>query len=253
MSDYATMLRDMMQAVRGHGGCEHLVKDLQGFPAARQLAVYAEGYLLRLSGVLKGAYPALRTLLGDRAFGQLAQGYIDEHPSREFNIDRYPIAFAGYVSSRTGDAFTQDLARLESAVHDVYQRPETPALDDEWASVQSPQALAQTRFSLRIASVLLEFSTPVNAYLSAFRKGERPPVPGPGKSGLLVLRHRHRVQRLELSEAEHTLLALLRDGMTLRDALEDARMQPFARADDFAIQLKEWFARWVVEGVFIKP
>jgi hypothetical protein len=255
MTQYAVLLGEMMDAILAGdtSRAPALLTDKKDFPATAQLAVYAEGYRIRLAEAVESAYPALAHYLSKPAFAKLAEGFIALHPSRYFNLDKYPIAFAEHVAGNSDDGFARDLAALEGAIHDVYQREETPAMDAGWAARQTPETIAATPLPLRAASRLMAFETPVNEYLTAFRAGEKPQRPGEKKSWLLVLRHRHQVQRLPLAEAEHALLSLLAEGLTLSEALEDDRLASFAVAPDFPVSLQGWFARWIAEGVFRQP
>jgi hypothetical protein len=255
MNSYPELLSTMMDAILAGdtAPAPTLFMDKEKFPATAQLAVYTEGYRIRLAEAVESAYPALLFALGRPAFAALVEGYITAHPSRHFNLDKYPIAFAGYAAPHCDDGFARDLAALEGAIHDVYQREETPAMDAGWAARQTPESIANASLLPRAASELMAFEYPADAYLTAFRANENPMKPAPSKHWLLVLRHRHQVRRLPLEQAEHALLSLLAQGVTLAGALENERLAPFAAAPDFPASLQGWFARWINEGVLRQP
>lgn len=252
MSEYAQLLDGMMEAILANDATHaaSLVRDKKDFPREAQLGVYTQGYRMRLAEAVQSTYPATHAALGEAAFGKLAADFIAAHPSRSFNLDKYPIAFAAYVS---GDAFICELAQLEGTIHDVYQREESPAADADWTQRQMPQALASATLALREAAVLLACAYPVNGYLSAFRAGKNPAVPAPLAHWLIVLRHRNQVHRLGLEEGEYALLSLLDSGLTLEQALEDERLAAFVAQEDFAPSLTGWLSRWVNAGILRKP
>ena len=186
--------------------------------------------------------------LGKSEFNRLVQSFIESAPSRHFNIDKYPVAFGEFVARSADLTFLKELARLESAIHAVYQEEETPAIARDWIEKQTPESLAGSMFLPRTASRLLAFTYPVNEYLTAFRAGENPAPPAPAASFLMVYRHKHQVQRLPLAEAEYALLEILAAGKTLDEALEDERFAPYITSESISGDLSGWFGRWVQEG-----
>jgi hypothetical protein len=255
MTGYSALLEDMMGAILAGdtGAAPALLRDKKDFPPSAQLAVYTEGYRLRLVDAVENAYPALATLIGKREFVALAQAFITAHPSRYFNLDKYPVAFAEYVAGASDDPCARDLAALEGAIHDVYLREETPAIESAWAQSQTPATLATAPLALRTAAKLLALECAADDYLTSFRAGEKPPRPAPGKQWLLVLRHKHQVRRLHVEEAEHALLSLLAEGLTLEQAFDDTRLAPYLEQENFAGSLTGWLARWMSEGVLRQP
>jgi hypothetical protein len=255
MTAYAKLLESMMDAIRTGDTkpASTLLRDKKGFPPQAQLAVYTEGYRLRLKGAIESTYPALRYYLGSRKFAALADGFIAANPSRSFNLDKYTIGFGPYAAKKCDDAFARDLAMLEHAIHDVYQREETAAIDAGWAQSQSPEALAGARLMPRAASCLLAFDYPADTYFSSFREEANPGKPPEDKNWLIVLRHRHQVRRLPLAEAEYQMLSLLAEGMSLSQALDDSRMAAHLSEKGFAAALRGWLPRWVNEGILRQP
>jgi hypothetical protein len=254
MSRYAQLLDSMMNAILA-GDTESagaLLREKDGFPARAQLAVYAQGYRIRLREAIEGAYPALHYYLGKGAFELLAEGFIAQYPSRHFNLDRYVIGFGPYVAQACADVFACELAELESTIHLVYQAEETPALGVEWAQAQTPESFAAAPLGLRAASRLFAFDYPVEEYFAAFREEKKPATPAPRPNWLLVLRHKHQVKRLALGEAEYLLLSLLAEGHTLGEALDHPHLQPHLD-EHSAVHLRDWMARWINEGVLREP
>ncbi|WP_414447602.1 putative DNA-binding domain-containing protein [Burkholderia sp. 22PA0099] len=95
-------------------------------PLAR-LAVYADGYWLRLIGCLEAEYPALLRLLGPTLFRFFARAYLHRHPSRSPTLHALGAAFpafllgsqrraGGGVARPVSQSFPLDLARLERAI-----------------------------------------------------------------------------------------------------------------------------------------
>ena len=255
MHSYAQLLDAMMDAIVNADAApaDALLLAKQDFTPGAQLGVYIEGYRLRLLDAVESAYPALSYYLGKPEFIKLANGFITAQPSRYFNLDKYAVPFAPYVAAHTSDAFARELAQLEGAIHDIYQREETPAIDGQWAERQTPETLSSAPLLPRAASCLLAFEFPVDDYVSAFRAEEKPDKPLAQKTWLLVLRHKNQVQRLPLEHGEYALLALLAEGLTLAEAFEDPRLAPALEDENFATSLQGWLARWMAQGVLRQP
>ena len=79
---YAQLLNTMMDAILADDTTPaiSLLRDKENFPPAAQLAVYAEGYQLRLQAALADTYPALAFYLGTPAFTALASGSLAATP-----------------------------------------------------------------------------------------------------------------------------------------------------------------------------
>jgi len=250
MSSYPALLDTMMNAILAHdlAPARQLYPNKNGFTAEEQLAVYVNGYRIRLKEVLENTYPALLYYLGHQDFTALAGGFIEKIPSRYYNLDKYPISFADYIVHTSNDIFARELAMVESAIHAVYMGEESAALSPSWLDRQTPDSLAASIFLPRIASRLLEFHYPINDYTNAFRAEEHPSKPAPAKTWLLVFRHHHQVQRIALVEAEYMLLTILAEAMPLGEALADERFAPFAENANLATEFRDWFAHWVTKG-----
>jgi hypothetical protein len=245
MSRYSALLQDMMDTLRaGDSAAPFATPD-------SHLDVYVEGYRSRLQQVLEGAYPALLHYIGKQAFDAAALRYIAAHPSRHFNLERYPVGFAACLTQC--DQPARELAQLESAIAEVYLTEESPPLTAAWCACQTPETLADTVFTLRTAARLLAFRYSVDDYLSALREGHSPAALAQATQYLLVLRHRNTVLRHRLEEGEYALLALLADGYSVSAALDGTAMSPYTCDPGFAITLTGWFARWAGEGFLTQP
>ncbi len=105
--------------------------------AARRLAVYADGYRLRLVEALGNDFPALQALLGQPGFGRMAREFIAAHPSRHPNLRWYGGKLPDFLARAPGwrrRRLLTELARFEWALG--------LAFDAADASPAKPQELA---------------------------------------------------------------------------------------------------------------
>lgn len=217
--------------------------------AQARMAIYIEGYRLRLLDAIKSDYPATLALLDDR-FDALASAFIEQNPPTQASLDPYPHPFAAYLRAHSDDAFAADLADLECAIAGIFLLPESEALTPAHISGITPEAFGAMRLMPRTASRLLRFDYPVDAYLTRQRSGETPERPTPATSYLYVVRHEHEVRRYPLSQAEFLVLQQLANGLPVGAALEQVAETYPQLLPDIAANVQSWFGAWTGSGFF---
>lgn len=216
----------------------------------KQMAIYIEGYRLRLIQAIRSDYPTLLALLGEQDFDALALRFIEDNPPRHFNLDRYPHAFAAFVKVHGGDAFAADMAALEAAIAQTFMLEDSPPLTPEMLRGISPETFGSTVLALRTASCLLAMEHDAEACLLAVRDG-KPAMRSPVSACYLMLvRHHNEVQRHALSYAEFLMLQTLRRGLPVGKALEALAEAHPDYLPEIAGQLQPWFTRWTEHGFF---
>lgn len=221
--------------------------------SVERVGVYQGMYLLRMVEALQNDYPAVAHFLGDHAFADLVTRYCEAHPSVSYTLNRLGDRFPEFVASSRGirrRAFLADLARLELAVTEVFDAPETPPLtaeaiaavrEDEWSG-----AVLEPIAALRA----LSFAYPVNAYLQTVKDDDHDhPPTGRKATRVVVWRKRFEVWRLDVAERPYALLRALLRGEPFGKAvaraakgLEGAGAEPIYR----------WLRDWVAEGMFAR-
>ncbi len=140
---------------------ESLSAQIRGRDSAervRRLRVYRSAYNTRLEKALAHDFPATRTVLGQRSFALVAGEYVLAHPSRSPSLRDLGNQLAGWLAERDG-LFRSDLAALEWAVHDVFDRPDTePVAPDALEGLEAAR-WARLKFELSPALHLLETSS----------------------------------------------------------------------------------------------
>lgn len=239
--------------LRGHDDANEpdaWIKSKADFPAKDQLGVYINGYRYRLYNVTIEDFPVLKHALGAQAFDQLITDFVNTAHSTHFNIARYSAHLPDVLSRhplRTDIA--QELCVLESAIAQLHDAAETPALTPAHLDGLSPDALMELQLYPRKALQLFAFCYPVNAYYNAVKNDEHPALPLPSPCHLAVFRHDDVVWRMELEEHEFHLLTHLFNGLPIGAALEKAQSD-FALNDDvLPAKLFSWFSRWIRNGL----
>jgi hypothetical protein len=215
-----------------------------------QMAIYVDGYRMRLLEAVQDDYEATLQLLGEEAFNRLAANFIEAHPPTHYSLDYYPQAFAAYLRSHLDDGFACALAALESAIAEVFIMGESDAIDTSALSSLTPETFGSAVLVPRTASALLQLDYPADSCLRQHRKGEEMVRPEAAPSYLYLVRHENEVRRHMLSEAEYRVLKELAASVPVGVALENVAQQHPQLLPEIAAHIQEWFARWTGNGFF---
>lgn len=215
-----------------------------------RLAIYTEGYRLRLLHALKTDYPALLQLIGEVAFERLALSYSEHHPSLHFNLDRYPQGFAGFACQHLQEDFAREVATLENTIAVMFMAEESRAMELSVLHTMTPEAFAGVVFKPRLAAARVQFKYPVSRWLDRQRAGDNSPVPEPDADYLFVYRHQYTVKRIKLSPAAWFLLEKLCQGLALENAVETVTTTMPHYENEVLTQIAGWVPDWIAKGFF---
>ena len=230
-----------------------------------RLEIYARQYWFRLLDCLYEDYPALRVFLGERRFHQLCRDYLAQHPSTSWTLRNLGSALPSFIT----DLRARDIARVEWA--------QTLAFDEVLKKLLRIDDLLGTdlstlRLGIQPCVVLLEIDHAVDHFITAMKKtdadvrgsasqamSEAPTRDSIAKAPklkrervhLVVHRHDNMLYFKRLAPESFAMLAALRDGLTLADAIELALAH--ATPDtDWPAQIREWFTEFSQLGWFVK-
>ena len=253
MSDVASLYAQFQQAVMD-ADASAIAPCFTPHPrlsAQQQLAIYADGYRIRLTEAIVTDYPALTAYIGDAAMQQAALAYALSHPSTSYNLDRYSHPFADWFAGQVGDEFAAEIARLEQAIAEIFMAPESAPLTAQDFARANPDDFAKACLPLRRAGRLLAFTYPAESWLSQQRLGQgTPPRPEAVPQWVYVYRHNNEVRRIVLEEAAYSLLTELASGKCVGDALDAVTTDNPQHESALAAHLQAWFAHWLAEGFF---
>jgi Putative DNA-binding domain len=218
-----------------------------------RLGIYQGMYLLRMEEAMASDYAALKHFLGDETFFDLVRAYVQVHPSENASLNPLGHHLPAFVKTATGlkrPDFCHELARLEIAVAESFNGPETPRLGEEQIAKVPPEAWETARLKPVGTFRLLSFRYPVNEYLQTVLDDNHDhPKARLKDSWIAVYRRDYMVYRLDLSRAAHDLLADLAAGTPLGEAISKA-MKTGGRRAPSEHELFRWFRQWVSVGVF---
>ncbi|MBS1802909.1 MAG: putative DNA-binding domain-containing protein [Acidobacteria bacterium] len=238
-----------------------------------RLEIYNRQYWYRVLNALGEDFPALRTVIGSRAFDAMSVAYIDAHPNRSFTLrnlgSRLPefLVANPHFAGRRAD-LAVDVARIEWAFVEAFDSAEREPLTlEQIATLEGDSHLA-----LQPHLQLVEVEYPVDDLVLKLHKGEERQTTEAGikhdedenaPAKLPVLRRKptwlaaHRVDYsvfyLRLKRGEFHTLRAIRAGQPLAEAIEagvtTARV-PAARRPQL---VRQWFTTWAELGWICAP
>ena len=216
---------------------------------AEQIDIYSTAYRLRLAAAVESDYPCLHDYLGAEAMTAQVAAYIDAVPPRSYNLDFYPFAFADFVRDKV-PAPAAALAELESAISEIFMRPDSPALTPTILIGCDQTELGGRIFHTRPASRLLQLSHDAETYWHNHKQGQKPSEITPGPVYLCVCRHRHDVLRHRLEPGAHAILRELDNGKNFNAAITAMLDRGIMTEIELARHIGAWLPQWLKAGFF---
>jgi hypothetical protein len=249
---------------------EQVIKRSKNLSAEERLGIYANAYYARLLECLRESFPVLAKTLGHDVFDEFAFDYLQQYPSKSYTLNRLGDQFAKFLDDTRPDRtdatpspqadwpdFLIDLARLEWNIEKVFDGPgnegKAIVLAGDLQKLTAEE-FGQSKLIPVVSLRLLEFKFPINDYYTAARKAKEtsdcPPPPEPRRQFLALARRDFVVRRTELSQAQHALLAALRESQPVAQAIAAAADCADSTSEQFASEIGQWFQAWTAAGFF---
>jgi hypothetical protein len=260
---------DRMQE-SGAGTAEKMIAPNDRLTAFERLEVYNQQYWWRLISSFADDFPGVRAVVGQRCFDRLTISYLEDCPSRSWNLGRIGARFAEYLESRPElsaphTALAADVARVESAVSHAFDAAEHERIEPQQLGGANPETL---RLQVQPYVQLLELRYPADRLLSKLKKrseeegtasnavGQRKARRAPRLTSrparepvhLAVHRSEYSVYYRRISPLAYHLLMALRGGYSLASACEVAMAGVALEPDAAAAQVREWFETFTALG-----
>ncbi|TCG06892.1 DUF2063 domain-containing protein [Paraburkholderia steynii] len=199
-----------------------------GAAAGERLNVYFNNTYHNLREALRGVFPVVERLVGERFFAYAADQYIGEHPSTTGDVHRFGATFATFLAGFAPAAslpYLPDTARLEWAMHEVFHAADhAPLAIDRLARVV--QAGCTTlRFTLNPACRLLASPFPVSRiwYINQPSATDSDYVDADSGGDFLLIRRRNFVvEARPIGPAVFAMLQSLCAGASVDEAYDNA-------------------------------
>jgi len=220
---------------------------------AQRIAIYTQAYFIRLHECLQSDYPAVARLCGEVGFERLVRAYLRVHPSRHYSLNvlgrKLPEFLDGPVRIARR-ALLADVARLEQRMAEVFDERDTPVLTPaDFAAL--PASVWDDAYPQLIAALRVEaFDHRANAIVSAARQEQSLPPLGRQQTWVAIYRKDDVLWRMDLTQPMYEVLRALREGASLRAAIEAGARVFAGTPAEMQAQVFGWFAEWVGEGFF---
>jgi hypothetical protein len=219
---------------------------------AERVGIYHDMYLLRMEEALETDFPALAHFLGPQGWRDLVRGYVEDHPSRSYTLNVLGRHLPDYVAGRRGlrhAGFCRDLARVEWAVTEAFDAPESPRLDEGAIATVPAESWEGARLVPAAAVRLLAVQHNAGEYLDSMKSESHDhPRPRRRSEWVAVSRRDYAVYRTSLSRPSFRLLTDLVDGRTVGEAVK--RCLRASRPRPSEDQVFAWFREWARAGLF---
>lgn len=235
-----------------------------------RLEIYNRMYWFRVLDSLYDDCPGLRAVLGDKKFTALCEAYLVKYPSGSFTLRNLPSRLAHFIRStprytRPHTALCHDLARFEWARVEVFDTAARPVFTTN--DLLDVPAARQGRLKLALQPYLqlLELDHPVDDFLLALkreaellrgeasnaptemrrRKERKTRLPVRARTHVAIHRLDGRIYFKRLEPAAYRILAALRAGRTLEQALATGIPRTKKSQAGWAVKVQAWFSLWM--------
>jgi len=238
-----------------------------------RLEIYNRQYWFRVLDALAEDFPALRAVVGSRAFEGLSIVYLTAHPSRSFTLRNLGSKLPEWLAAHPGFAgrrqfLALDVAAIEWAFVEAFDNAEhAPLTLDQIGTLDGGSRLA-----LQPHLRLLALNYGADELVLALHKqqkrgtseagvkhedGPEPPakLPKLRRRPTWVAAHRfeNAVYFRRLEREEFSTLAAIREGLALGDALE-AGFRDSTKPETKRLALvRAWFTHWAELGWICAP
>jgi hypothetical protein len=135
--------------------------------------IYREGYQSRLHEILEKDFPKLQLYLGESAFYDLAQAYIESHVSTHFSIGFYSDQFVNFMQKQSvAIQSLQDFARFDKAINICIESADANPVSFEDLVAAAPEDWPGLIFTLHPSACHFETNQDVVACWEALASRE---------------------------------------------------------------------------------
>ena len=241
--------------------------------AFERLEIYSRQYWFRVLGSLAEDFPALRAVVGAKAFEAMSVAYLTAHPSRSFTLRNLGSKLPEWLEANSQWAgrrhsLAADVARVEWAFVEAFDNAERAPLTREQIATLDGSSQLALQPHLR----LVELHYPADDLVLGLHQRDKRQTSEAGvqhddederpanlgklrRKKLWVAAHRvdNSVYYLRLTREEFKTLTALREGATLVEALETGFAESNLSQARHAQLVQAWFATWAELGWICAP
>ena len=230
------------------------VKQQGEMTANERVAIYVDGYRLRLIEALQDSYPALHTLMGDDDFESLCLEYIDHFPSQHFSIRYFGRHLAEFLCENQNyenSELLQEMAQFEWALRGAFDSQDQLVLNLSDLSQIAPEQWSELTFYLHPSIQILHLNWNVLSLWKAIEQEADPQSPEqtPTPVNWIIWRPELETHFRSMTNEEAEGFDLMKQGKSFGELCES--MTRVHKPEDAATQAATFLARWIEDGLFV--
>ncbi len=218
-----------------------------------RLAVYSNAYAWRLIDALEQEYGLLAKLLGDEAFTEMAEAFIDSYPSQFYSIARFGEPLAQFLSEDAAyseQPHLSELAQLIKALIASLEAADAPHLNFSALANIAEQNWPSLCFKFHPSVQYFNFN--YNSYVIWKALVQEISIPNVqmANSHCVVWRKGLQSYAVALTEEEALVLTLLQQGSCFADVCEAVYDKGFMGESQSASFVANLLAHWLNNHLF---
>lgn len=218
-----------------------------------RLAVYSNAYDWRLIDALHQEYGLLAKLMGDEAFTELGEAFIDAYPSQFFSIAKFsePLArFLAEYAPYSQQPHLSELTQLIKALITSVEAADAPYLNFEALANIAEQNWPSLCFKFHPSVQYFNFNYNSYALWQALVQEKSIPKVQIAKSHCLVWRKGLQSYAVALTEVEALVLNQFQQGFCFADVCEAVYDEGFMLESQAASFVANLLANWLNNHLF---
>ncbi len=218
-----------------------------------RLAVYGNAYAWRLIDALEQEYGLLAKLLGDEAFTELAEAFIDAYPSQFYSIAKFSEPLAQFLREDevySEQAHLSEIAQLIKALITSLEAADAPYLEFAALTNVVEQNWPSLCFKFHPSVQYFNFNYNSYAIWKALVQEKSIPEVLKTNSHCVVWRKGLQSYAVALTEAEALVLSLLQQGSCFADVCEAVYDKGFMGESKAASFVANLLTHWLNNHLF---
>lgn len=214
-----------------------------------RLAIYREGYYLRLIGALKSDYEVLQSYLGVGTFNQLMVNYVEACPSRYFSIRDVGMHLSEYIRTQLPEQLLwSELAEFEWKLTEILFNKEVEVLSLEDLKSIAPEQWPELVFKLHPSAYLMKHHYNIPESWPLLKENKSCDfIHHPEANFTLIWRKGYQSYFLSLGAHEETMFTTLQKQLCFSDFCE--AMCDYIPEESAVTWVSQVLQRWMAEGL----
>lgn len=214
-----------------------------------RLAIYREGYYLRLIGALKSDYEVLQSYLGVGTFNQLMVNYLEAYPSRYFSIRDVGVHLSKYIRTQLPEQLLwAELAEFEWKLTEVLFTKEIEVLSFEDLKSIASEQWPELVFKLHPSVYLMKHHYNIPETWSLLKDNKSSPLlHSPEARYTLIWPKQYQSYFLSLGANEELMFTTLQKQLNFADFCE--AMCDYLPEESVVPWVSQVLQRWIGEGL----